>query len=201
MTLRANSATAASASCHYNIVVIGSGAVGKSAMTIIFVRAQFVEQYDPTIEDSYRKQVVVDESPCFLDILDTAGQEEYSAMRDKYMTMGDGFLLVFSLIEHESFDRVNDLRTSILRAKDRERVPMVLCGNKTDLTDSYQVTIGEGSELAKSYGVPFFATSAKTRQHVEEAFFQLVREIRKDPTIKGREAVRPTRRGLGCTVL
>ena len=57
----------------YKIVVLGSGGVGKSALTVQFVQGIFVEKYDPTIEDSYRKQVEVDGSQCMLEILDTAG--------------------------------------------------------------------------------------------------------------------------------
>ena len=53
-------------------------------MCVFFVHAQhFIDEYDPTIEDSYRKQVTIDDETCLLDILDTAGQEEYSAMRDQ----------------------------------------------------------------------------------------------------------------------
>lgn len=57
----------------YKIVVLGSGGVGKSALTVQFVQEIFVEKYDPTIEDSYRKQVEVDGQQCMLEILDTAG--------------------------------------------------------------------------------------------------------------------------------
>ena len=53
----------------YKIVVLGSGGVGKSALTVQFVQGIFVEKYDPTIEDSYRKQIEVDEAQCMLDIL------------------------------------------------------------------------------------------------------------------------------------
>jgi small GTP-binding protein len=52
--------------------------VGKSALTIQFIQSHFVDEYDPTIEDSYRKQCVIDEEVALLDVLDTAGQEEYS---------------------------------------------------------------------------------------------------------------------------
>ena len=55
--------------------------------------------YDPTIEDSYTKQCVIDDKVAKLDILDTAGQEEFSAMREQYMRSGEGFLLVFSLTD------------------------------------------------------------------------------------------------------
>lgn len=61
----------------YKIVVLGSGGVGKSALTVQFVQGIFVEKYDPTIEDSYRKQVEVDGQQCMLEILDTAGTVRY----------------------------------------------------------------------------------------------------------------------------
>lgn len=61
----------------YKLVVVGGGGVGKSALTIQFIQNQFPEEYDPTIEDSYRKQCLIDEEVALLDVLDTAGQEEY----------------------------------------------------------------------------------------------------------------------------
>jgi len=54
----------------YKIVVVGSGGVGKSALTIQLVQNHFIDEYDPTIEDSYRRQVAVDGDICLLDILD-----------------------------------------------------------------------------------------------------------------------------------
>jgi GTPase KRas protein len=63
------------------LVVCGGGGVGKSALTVQFIQSVFIEDYDPTIEDSYRKHAKVDDKTCFLEILDTAGQEEYRALR------------------------------------------------------------------------------------------------------------------------
>ena len=57
----------------YKIVVLGSGGVGKSALTVQFVQGIFVEKYDPTIEDCYRKQAEINGHLCMLEILDTAG--------------------------------------------------------------------------------------------------------------------------------
>jgi len=182
----------------YKIVVVGSGGVGKSALTISFVQNHFIEEYDPTIEDSYRKQVTVDEIPCFLNILDTAGQEEYSAMRDQYMKTGQGFLLVFALTTRSTFDEVNELRNRILQAKDRDHVPIVLVGNKSDLADERQVSFKEASDLARTFGAPFLTTSAKTRLNVDESFFELVREVRKD--LKAHENVVRKRKGP-CSIL
>lgn len=118
----------------YKLVVVGAGGVGKSALTIQLIQNHFVDEYDPTIEDSYRKQVVVDGETCLLDILDTAGQEEYSAMRDQYMRTGEGFLLVYAINSAKSFEDIGTYREQIKRVKDAEEVPMVLVGNKCDLT-------------------------------------------------------------------
>ncbi|KAJ3447396.1 ras-like protein rasd [Anaeramoeba flamelloides] len=163
----------------YKLVVVGGGGVGKSALTIQLVQSHFVDEYDPTIEDSYRRQVVIDEETCLLDILDTAGQEEYSAMRDSYMRAGEGFLIIYAINSRNSFDEVSSFREQITRVKDSDDVPMIIVGNKNDLENERQVSQGEGTDLAKSFNCPFIETSAKTRTNVEEAFFGLVREIRK----------------------
>eukprot|EP01091_Cochliopodium_minus_P005356 TRINITY_DN152_c0_g1_i1.p1 TRINITY_DN152_c0_g1~~TRINITY_DN152_c0_g1_i1.p1 ORF type:complete len:162 (-),score=58.85 TRINITY_DN152_c0_g1_i1:81-566(-) len=138
-----------------------------------------MEEYDPTIEDSYRKQVSIDDEICLLDLLDTAGQEEYSAMRDQYMQGGEGFLIVYAINSRDSFDEVTGFRDQILRVKDADEVPMVLIGNKCDLENEREVSRTEGEDLAKSFNVPFFESSAFTNINVEESFFELAREIKK----------------------
>jgi len=163
----------------YKLVIVGGGGVGKSALTIQLIQNHFIDEYDPTIEDSYRKQVSIDEETCLLDILDTAGQEEYSAMRDQYMRTGQGFMLVYAITSRSSFDEIASFREQILRVKDKDKVPMVLIGNKCDLETERQVTTGEGQDLSKSFGCPFYESSAKTRINVEESFYELVREIRR----------------------
>lgn len=91
----------------YKVVVLGSGGVGKSALTVQFVTGTFIEKYDPTIEDFYRKEIEVDSSPSVLEILDTAGTEQFASMRDLYIKNGQGFILVYSLVNQQSFQVVN----------------------------------------------------------------------------------------------
>lgn len=117
----------------HKIIMVGSGGVGKSAITLQYMYGDFIEEYDPTKADSYRKKTVVDSQDCFVDILDTAGQEEYAAIRDNYYRSGEGFLCVFSLLEPESFENSQEFRDQICRVLDDETVPFVLVGNKCDL--------------------------------------------------------------------
>ncbi|KAL4648347.1 GTPase NRas precursor [Arapaima gigas] len=185
----------------YKLVVVGAGGVGKSALTIQLIQNHFVDEYDPTIEDSYRKQVVIDGETCLLDILDTAGQEEYSAMRDQYMRTGEGFLCVFAINNSKSFADVHLYREQIKRVKDSDDVPMVLVGNKCDLART--VDTKQAQELARSYGIQFVETSAKTRQGVEDAFYTLVREIRHQrmKKLSSREDRNQGCLGVSCTVM
>ena len=140
--------------------------------------------------------MVIDGETCLLDILDTAGQEEYSAMRDQYMRTGEGFLLVFAVNSAKSFEvstsnrqfilftvlkwlyvtlqDIGTYREQIKRVKDAEEVPMVLVGNKCDLQQAWAVNMTQAREVARQYGVPFVETSAKTRMGVDDAFYTLV---------------------------
>ncbi|KAJ3417072.1 DNA-binding transcription factor rap1 [Chytridiales sp. JEL 0842] len=163
----------------YKLVVLGSGGVGKSALTVQFVQSIFVEKYDPTIEDSYRKQVEVDGQQCMLEILDTAGTEQFTAMRDLYMKNGQGFVLVYSITSQATFNDLTELRDQILRVKDTEKVPMVLVGNKCDLEDDRVVAKEQGSQLATQWGVTFLETSARKKINVDEVFFDVVKQINK----------------------
>eukprot|EP00484_Ammonia_sp_Unknown_P007272 CAMPEP_0197058030 /NCGR_PEP_ID=MMETSP1384-20130603/103299_1 /TAXON_ID=29189 /ORGANISM="Ammonia sp." /LENGTH=197 /DNA_ID=CAMNT_0042492639 /DNA_START=86 /DNA_END=679 /DNA_ORIENTATION=- len=164
----------------YKIVVLGGGGVGKSALTIRLVTNNFLEEYDPTIEDSYRKSVVIDESASLLDILDTAGQEEFSSMQDQWMREGQAFLVVYSITSRTTFDEAIIMREKILRCKEEEAPPIVLVGNKCDLEDQRQVPTSEGEALAKEWGEnsAFFETSAKEKINHEECFYQAVRLVR-----------------------
>lgn len=182
----------------YKLVIVGGGGVGKSALTIQLIQNHFIDEYDPTIEDSYRKQVTIDDETCLLDILDTAGQEEYSAMRDQYMRTGQGFLCVYSITARGSFDEISSFREQILRVKDADKVPMVIVGNKLDLESERTVSSQEGQELAKNFSCPWMETSAKARIRVEDAFYELVREIRS--SIPKNVPTKPKKKSL-CTIL
>jgi len=174
-----------------NLVVLGSGSVGKSAFTIMYIQQEFIDYYDPTIMDSYRRQDNVDEDIVFLDIVDTAGQAEFATMRDPYIKAGEGYLLMYSVADRNSFQELLHFRDQVLRVKDVQRFPCVVVGNKCDLP--CQVTKEEGEKLAASLfrrpptgdavqealgcKVPFFEASAKMDMNVKEAFKKLVKEV------------------------
>ena len=183
----------------YRIVVLGDGGVGKSALTLQYVQHNFIDYHDPTIEDAYQQRTVIDAEPCLLDILDTAGQVEFTAMREQYMRGGEGFIICYSITDRHSFMEAEEYRSLILKVSQfsitlkflftflslqvraQENVPLVLVANKVDLSSTGQrrVRPEEGEDLAEKFHCPFLETSAAHRSHVDEVFQTLVREIRK----------------------
>lgn len=122
-----------------------------------------------------------------LEILDTAGTEQFTAMRDLYMKNGQGFILVYSITAQSTFNDLQDLREQILRVKvraadelcgctiindvsiqDTDDVPMVLVGNKCDLEDERVVGKELGKSLANQFNCSFMETSAKAKINVND---------------------------------
>ncbi|GLH08740.1 Ras-like protein 1 [Gryllus bimaculatus] len=190
----------------HKVIMVGSGGVGKSALTLQFMYDEFVEDYEPTKADSYRKKVVLDGEEVQIDILDTAGQEDYAAIRDNYFRSGEGFLCVFSITEDDSFQATQEFREQILRVKNDENIPFLLVGNKSDLDEKRKVTLAEANSRAQQWNVPYVETSAKTRENVDKVFYDLMREIRSrkmedNKTNNGRGRDKSKRKKLKCVIL
>ncbi|CAI4215191.1 unnamed protein product [Parascedosporium putredinis] len=203
----------------YKLVVLGDGGVGKTALTIQLCLQHFVETYDPTIEDSYRKQVVIDGQSCMLEVLDTAGQEEYTALRDQWIRDGEGFVLVYSISSRSSFSRIRRFYNQIQRVKEsvasspsypgspiaavspQAPVPIMLVGNKSDRATEREVSTQEGHALARELGCEFVEASAKNCINVEKAFYDVVRILRRQrlaasqPYQQAQKVSRPTGNG------
>lgn len=104
------------------------------------INAHTPQELTALLLDSYRKQCVIDDEVALLDVLDTAGQEEYSAMREQYMRTGEGFLLVYSITSRQSFEEIMTFQQQILRVKDKDYFPITVVGNKCDLEGERQVS-------------------------------------------------------------
>lgn len=160
----------------YKIALLGAGGVGKSDLTLRFTQNKYVEDYDPTIEDQYTKTFELDGRAVKLEILDTAGQPEFSHLTDYYLQQREAFLLVYSIADGESLEIVKEYAEKIKRELG-ESAPVVVVGNKTDLVDEQQVFDGI-DEIVKDFKYKAcFLTSAKYNENVNEAFYQLVRLI------------------------
>lgn len=142
------------------------------------------------------------ERTTLIDILDTAGQEEFNAMQDQWMREGKGFLLVYSVDSRQSFAEIKNLRKKILRCRDTDKgfVPMVITGNKCDLPDSMRaVSKAEGEQLAAGFeNCKFVETSAKEKINNVECFYNVVQEIWRSDDLANKPA---DSEGPGCCLV
>ncbi|KIO34611.1 hypothetical protein M407DRAFT_13400 [Tulasnella calospora MUT 4182] len=186
----------------FSAVVLGAGGVGKSALTVRFVQNTFADSYDPTIEETYRKPIKVDDGFCMLEVVDTAGAEQFTAQSEIYI----------QLTEERSMRDVEFLRHQIYRIRgvpipdtgsslgsSTSALPIVIVGAKSDLISEREVSRDRMASLSQEWGCPFYETSAKMNWNVTEVFEEIVRQIR--ATIPEEEQLRiKKRKGGKCLV-
>ncbi|XP_043939716.1 GTPase RhebL1 [Protopterus annectens] len=161
------------------IAVLGYRSVGKSSLTIQFVEGQFVDSYDPTIENTFNKVITVGGQEFNLQLVDTAGQDEYSIFPQSHSMDIHGYVLVYSVTSVKSFEVVQVIHDKLLDMVGKVQVPTVLVGNKKDLHMERVIKPEEGKKLADSWGAIFLESSAKENQTTVEIFKRIILEIEK----------------------
>ncbi|KAI8374380.1 ferrous iron transporter B [Radiomyces spectabilis] len=164
------------------IAVLGSRAVGKSSLVIQFCENHFVDSYYPTIENTFTKTIKYRGNEYTVEIMDTAGQDEYSILSSHHASSVHGYVLVYSIASRSSFDMIKIIRDKILDYTGLETVPCVIVGNKSDLNIQRQVSQQEGKDLAQQWGCPTVETSAKHNENVAKIFDILIATIEKANT-------------------
>ena len=159
------------------IAVLGKGVVGKSSLTYRFLNYDVSTEHDATIEDRYKSNLNIEGTNYEVEILDTAGEEDYQNMMDMWISFGEGFLLVFAINDKESFNLIKSKHDRILRGKHGVKCPILLVGNKQDLENERQVNYSEAKEMADKWGIEYIETSAKTNFNCKEAFEMLAQKI------------------------
>ncbi|TCD70427.1 GTP-binding protein [Steccherinum ochraceum] len=147
------------------IAVLGSRSVGKSSLVVQFIENHFVESYYPTIEATFSKSINYKGVEYDCDIIDTAGQDEYTILNSKHAIGIHGYILVYSVTSRKSFDMIQVVYDKIIEFCGLNSIPCVIVGSKTDLQQR-QVQATEGQELANNMHAAWVETSAKTNSNV-----------------------------------
>ena len=156
---------------------MGKGVVGKSSLTYRFINYNAPQEHDPTIEDRYKSSINIEGKDYEVEILDTAGEEDYQNMMDMWISFGEGFLLVFAINDPESFELLKGKHDRVLKGKHGAKCPILLVGNKQDLEQERKVQYSAAKALADSWGIEYMETSAKTNFNCKEAFEKLAQTI------------------------
>ena len=171
---------------YIKIAVLGKMGVGKSSLTYRYINNEFPAVQNDTIEDRIINQAKIEDKLYKIEILDTAGEDDYPQMLDMWINYAEGFLLVFAINDKNSFDLIPEKRDHIIKGKQVGSCPMILVGNKQDLTNNREVSYEEAKKLADSWNIDYIETSAKTNFNCKETFEQLAVKIYESrPKIKG----------------
>ncbi|MHA2249554.1 MAG: GTP-binding protein [Candidatus Kariarchaeaceae archaeon] len=170
----------------FKIVVLGDGAVGKTALRHRYLGEGFKQSYSMTIGADFAvKRVDLDGKEIVAQIWDLAGQLRFQSVREVYYQGATGGLLVFDITRTATFQSIPNWITELLENNKNKIVPMVLIGNKSDLRESSPEAISydAGLEYAKNlsewsnFEIPYVETSALSGDNVESAFATLLRNI------------------------
>ncbi len=161
----------------------GDGGVGKTSIRRQYLGEGFTGQYLQTLgADFALKETKIDNITLRWQIWDLAGQQAFHEVRKAYYRGCLGALVVYSVVERETFDSVRKWVEDIwTHSGYKKKIPIILIGNKIDLRntdDASKVVLPEeGKRLAEELGIGFIETSAKTGERIEEAFEMLGRMI------------------------
>ena len=176
------------------IVILGKSLVGKSALTYRFICDKFPTEHDTTVEDQYKVSLTIEDIKCDLEILDTAGQDDYQTMLDTWIEFGNCFLLVYSIDDLESYKSLKTKLDRISQIKNNDKYSVVLVGNKCDLSESERKVKKEDADsFAKSNNIVFLEASALKKINVKEAFTEVVHEYLEKTIFNTNKCL-----GLGC---
>ena len=158
-------------------VMLGSAGVGKSAITLRYIRNLFVDEYDPTIEDFYKYTATVKGKKQNISILDTAGMEDYDPLVDEWIDQKQGIILVFSLELEDSLRKVEQYYQKIVHKYRNSAKPViVLIGNKNDLPRV--ISFDCAKKFSDKIKCKYYEVSAVTGEGINQMFDDIITEIK-----------------------
>lgn len=166
----------------FTVVVFGEARTGKSSLIKTFLGEGFADGYEPTIEEFYSKQIVYNEKNYQVDIIDTCGSENFPAMRRVDINKADAILLVYSLDNPRSFEKLEQLREEIFQERGHN-LPVMVVANKSDVVldgHALEMKTHDGSLIntkyvaEKEWNFLWTITSAKMAWGVDDMFHDLI---------------------------
>ena len=159
------------------ITVIGKSKVGKTQLIYKFVNNEEITITTSDMEERYKKNITIGNKIYNAEILDTDDRNDLENKNDMSIAFAEGFLLVFSINNKFSFDFLSKIRDKILKEKKGNFVPMVLVGNKHDLSNERKINYEKAKQLADSWGFEYIETSVNNNYNCKEAFEKLILKI------------------------
>ena len=161
------------------LLIIGDSTVGKTSILSRFANGIFNSNYLATVGlDSFTKDEIIDDKTVRIKIWDTAGQERYKSLTKGFFRNAEGVMLVYDVTNSETYENLKFWLQSIKNntSPDMGEIPIILIGNKIDCEDR-EVKLEEAENFWKEQGYPYFETSAKTGENIDNTIKYLVKKV------------------------
>ena len=161
-----------------NLIALGNQEVGKTTFILRFTENTFKQIYLTTCGmDMQIKYITLPDNKNYkIFFYDTAGEERFKSITFNVLKNSDGIILMYDITNQKSFESISGWMDSI-NEKKGNNFPIVLVGNKCDLSDQRVISKKEGENLANKYKLNFFETSNKTGKNIEESCLKLIDTI------------------------
>ncbi|XP_069107887.1 uncharacterized protein [Argopecten irradians] len=164
----------------FKYLLIGDSGVGKSSLLLRFADNVFSDTFIATIGVDFKIRTVnIDDKTARLQIWDTAGQDRFKTITSSFYRGAHGIMLVYDVTDLGSFRHIETVIEEIKKYRGGDG-PMILVGNKSDMTNKRVVTYSMGKEYAEKLGISFMETSAKSSVNVETLFMSLTSEVKSE---------------------
>lgn len=159
---------------NWKIVILGDGSVGKTSLVTWYTKRTFDNFYQPTLgaQFSVKEIDITSDTRVKLFLWDIAGQVKFSAIRKMFYERAHAALFVYDVTQPTTFDSIDTWKDDLVDSLG-EDFPAALIANKIDLDQGREISTEEGFEKATSLEVPYYETSAKTGEGVDDAFLNL----------------------------
>ena len=160
------------------IILIGDSGVGKTSLLCRYMGENFDSDKPCTIYADYKIKAIKIDSLTSAEIViwDTCGQEKYKSMTRQFFKDTQGVILMFDVCDIRSFSNLNKWLEEIPKNSDQEKIPTVLCGNKSDLINR-NISYDEAHDFAEENQLLYCETSSKNGINVDSPFELVTKEI------------------------
>ena len=166
----------------YNLKLLSLGetGVGKTSIISMYAENNFFPNQQPTIGIDFKiKNLKYKNQQLKILLWDTAGQERFRKITNQYYNNADGIFLVFDVTKNNTFEQISYWINEINNKIDKNKIGIILIGNKIDINEKRQVSIEQAQKIAECFNIPYIETSASKGENIDECFNLLIEEILK----------------------
>lgn len=170
-------------------MILGAPYTGINSLQYRYVAGEYHSRCEFEDIDDFPKNEIVDGQQVRINLYEYKKDPDYEIIYKQFIRQSHGFVIVYSIDDRQSFERVTEFYNDLTRFKETTNIPVVLCATKCDLEDKRVVSANEGEELAAQLNIDFFETSAYSGLNIDNLFVALIRKVLQS---------RPVKEEIGC---